>query len=420
MKLTIPRGIIYHSLSQDLWSFVSALFVRLDNKSLINKFEQQFASYIGCKHGVAFPYARIALYFTLKLKQFPRGSEIIMPPITIKAILDVVLELGLKPVFVDIDPDTLGFDLNNLKKSITTNTKAILITYLYGMVPDMESMLTICNDYNLFIIEDFSQCLNGEYKNKKVGSLGHVGIYSASSIKTLDTYGGGLLVTNDTALYDQLRDCQSTLEKPSRKFLIQKIFTNIVRNFATKRIIFHTLVFPLLKAIHLLKPDIYIKNTGERNKNPLKNLPSAWFTSYTSFQAHIGQKLLLNVEKEDRQRIQNAEVIRTNKSVHFPQGAHNTKNVYWQTIAYFSEPLAALKLLQNNGIDSATTSLEKISTLSNYPIQGNTPNADTIYSCALFIPTYPGLKTKDLTHIMNTLNLISLNSRVGEALQWTR
>ncbi|BCA94972.1 hypothetical protein TUM19329_13330 [Legionella antarctica] len=420
MKLTIPRGIIYHTLCQDLWSLASSLFVTLDNKPVINNFEQQFASYIGCQHGLSFPYARIAIYFTLKLKQFSPGSEIIMPPITIKAILDVVLDLGLKPVFVDIDPDTLGFDLNKLQKSITPYTKAILITYLYGMVPNMESMLTICNDYHLFIIEDFSQCLNGEYKNKKVGGFGHVGIYSASSIKTLDTYGGGLLVTDDTALYEQLRECQSTLEKPSRKFLIQKIFTSIVRNFATTRIIFHTLVFPLLKTINFFKPDTYIKNTGERAKTPLHSLPTEWFTSYTSFQAHIGQKLLSKVQEGDSQRIKNAEIIRANKSIHFPRGVDDTQNVYWQTIAYFSEPLEILKLLRDNHIDSATTSLEKISTLSNYPIQGNTPNADMIYACALFVPTYPGLKAKDLTHIMNTLNVIPAHFSATETLQWNK
>ena len=418
MRLTIPRGIIYHTLRQNFSTLIKSMFVKLDNKAIVNTFEQSFADYIGCNHGVAFPFARVAIYYSLKLKLFPVGSEIIMPPITIKAILDVVLALGLKPVFVDIDPDTLGFDLTKLQASITPKTKAILITYLYGMVPDLGAMLTICKKHDLFIIEDFAQCLNGEYKGKKVGGFGDVGIYSASSIKTLDTCGGGLLVTDNKQFYQQLRVCQAELGKPSRAALIKKIYTNIVRNTATTRIIFHLFAFPLLKVIHRFKPEAFIKNTGDRDKNPLKKLPAAWFTQYTSLQASIGLTLLPKVQYEDRVRISNANTIRANTSVQFPQGVSDTKNVFWQTIAYFSEPLVILGLLRANQIDSATTSLEKISTLPNYPFKGNTPNADMIYSCAIFVPSYPGLKESDLTYIVNTFNQVSRQSETMGRVSW--
>ena len=211
MQLNIPRGIIYHTLRQDFWAFFSSMFSVLDDEKIVNELEKKFADYVGGEYGVAFPYARIAIYFSLKSKCFAPGTEIIMPPITIKAILDVVLVLGMKPIFVDIDPNTLCFDTKQLQKSITPNTKAIIITYLYGMVPNLNLMLDVCRQNNLFVIEDFSQCLNGEYKNKKVGSFGDVGVYSSSSIKPFDTYGGGLLVTNNADLYKELREYQSTL-----------------------------------------------------------------------------------------------------------------------------------------------------------------------------------------------------------------
>lgn len=410
MKLTIPRGIIYHSVCQDINSLISAMYTRLDDTAVIKKFEQSFASYIGCQHGVAFPYARVAIYFALKLKQFPRGSKIIMPPITIKAILDVVLDLGLIPIFVDLDADNLSFDIEQLKAKITPDTKAILITYLYGMVPDMDAMIEICNHHNLFVIEDFSQCLNGEYNSKKVGSFGDVGIYSASSIKTLDTYGGGLLVTNNESFYSKLLECQQSLSKPSRLFLIKKMITSIIRNVATRRFMFHFFVFPLLKIMSWFQPDTYLKNIGERSKTPLKELPQAWFTSFTSFQASVGLKLLAKVDKQDKQRIHNSDKIRQNTWVTFPRGNKHAKNVFWQTIAYFSEPVKAIRLLQAHKIDSAMTSLEKISYLPNYHIEEDMPNADMIYSSAIFIPCYPGLKDKDICHITNTLTLITDNN----------
>jgi perosamine synthetase len=407
MQLNIPRGIIYQTLAQNAEALFSSLFAKLNHTKTINNFEKEFGAYVGSKYCVAFPFARVAIYYSLKLQQFPAGSEIIMPPITIKAILDVVLDLGLKPVFVDIDPDTLCFDSNKLSESITVKTKAILITYLYGMVPDVDAMLNICHKNNIFVLEDFSQCLNGEYKGKKLGSFGDVGVYSSSSIKPLDTYGGGLLVTDNSELYHQLLKCQSELAPPSRKALIKKIYTNILRNVATTRIVFHVLVFPLLKCISYFQPQAMVKNLGERDHNPIKKLPTEWFARYTSVQAAVGLKLLSKVKRQDEIRINNSITIRANSAVKFPLGVSDTKNVFWQTIVYFSDPLKALKLLRDNQIDSATTSLVKISTLSNYNFKGHTPVADMIYSNALFIPAYPRLKEPDITHIVATLNKIS-------------
>ena len=406
MLLNIPRGIIYHSLRQDFFALFCCFFLKLNKPKIIADFEKLFADYMVRKHCVAFPFARTAIYFSLKAKQISPGSEIIMPPITIKPILDVVLALQLKPVFVDLDKNTLCFDLNKLAESITGNTKAILITYLFGMVPDMDAMMAVCKKNNLFVLEDFSQCLNGEYNGKKVGGFGDVGIYSASSIKTLDTYGGGLLVTDDSAINGQLRQFQSELLNPSRCDLAKKIVTNVIRNLATTRIIFHLFVFPLLKFVKAINPSTLVKHTGERNKNPIQSLPTAWFAKYTSLQARVGIASLSKVNHEDSVRINNANFIRNNTAVDFPKGVDNTRNVFWQTIAYFSEPLKILKFLQKNKIDSSITSLVKISTLPAYPVQGVTPVADMIYSAGLFIPSYPKLKKKDLSHIVKILNSI--------------
>lgn len=419
MQLAIPRGIIYHTVWQDVTALLKALFVELDDQTTVRKFETAFAEYMGCPHGLAFPFARTALYFVLQLQQYPRGTKIIMPPITIKAILDVVLELGLIPVFVDIDPDTLCFNLQQLDDAITADTKAILITYLYGMVPNLPAMIAICDKHKLFVIEDFSQCLNGEYQGKKVGNFGDVGIYSASSIKTLDTYGGGLLVTHQRDLFEALKQCQGTLTKTSRIALLKKIYTDLLRNLATSKFIFAGVVFPLLRLIQFFNPKVLTKNTGERDKMPIKSLPSSWFTRYSSFQASVGLEILPNLQSQDVVRIRNAEQIRQKASGVFPKGVLHAKNVYWQTIAYFTNPAKALQFLGTHRIDSATTSLEKISSLPQYAYQKILPCADKIYSHALFIPSYPRLHAKEIEHIVNTLNSMSQYQMLIEQMAWT-
>jgi len=408
MLTVVPRGIVYHKLSDDIYSLAASLFARLNEDFYINEFENQFSQYIGCKHSLAFPFARTAIYYALKAKDFPPGSEILMPPITIKPILDIVLELKLKPVFVDIDPNTLCFDLDQLKKSNNSNTKAALFTYLFGMVPKLDDMTSYCKENDIFMIEDFSQCLNGKFDGKKVGGFGDVGIYSSSSIKTLDTYGGGLLVCNDDELYKQLHDSQSKLKPPSRIQLIRKIITNLIRNLATQRIIFHTLVFPLLRLASFFNPNSVQKHTGDRDKKMIKSLPDEWFTSYTSFQAKFGLKMLAKVEKEDKKRVSNVEYLKNNAlNVNYPKGIKGADNVYWQFVAYFSSPKETLAYFHSKKIDTSTTSLAKISTLPSYPCQGITPNADKLYNNGFFIPAYPGLHQKDLKHIAQSLNDIT-------------
>lgn len=419
MQFAIPRGIIYHTVWQDMTALFKALFVDLDDRRIVRKFESAFAAYMGAPHGLAFPFARTALYFTLQLQKYPRGTKIIMPPITIKAILDVVLELGLIPIFVDIDPDTLCFNLQQLDDAITDDTKAILITYLYGMVPDLAAMMAICNAHKLFVIEDFSQCLNGQYQGKKVGTFGDVGIYSASSIKTLDTYGGGLLVTHHTDLFHALEQCQETLIQTSRIALLKKIYTDLFRNFVTRRFIFAGVVFPLLRMIQFFNPKVLVKNTGERDKMPIKYLPNAWFTRYSAFQAKVGLRSLPNLQMQDAERISNAEQIRRKAYGVFPKGVIHAKNVYWQTIAYFTNPAKALQFFGKHRIDSATTSLEKISTLRQYPYQKILPCADKIYSHALFIPSYPRLRHQDIEHIITTLNAMTHDPVLTEQVVWT-
>jgi dTDP-4-amino-4,6-dideoxygalactose transaminase len=407
MKLVIPRGIVYHRVLQDVGSLIQSAFAPLNDQSKVEEFEKKFASYLGSKHCIAFPFARTAIYYALKSKNFPKGSEIIMPPISIKAILDVVLECGLKPVFVDLNPETICFDPEKLRQAITPNTKAALITYLFGIVPDMDEMMAVFREHRLFVMEDFSHCLNGRYGEKKIGTFGDVGIYSSSSIKTLDTYGGGLLVTDDPSLNEILKKDQLQLKPPHRIGLIKKIFTDLIRNVATTRLVFHFLTFPMLRFMSKSRPDKTIKHLGLRDTQMLKSLPAEWFTRYTSFQAKIGLQLISGVEPEDKTRIKNVELVKSltkTTKLRFPVGVPNSRNVYWQLMTYVRDPLAAQLHLHKRRIDTSTTSLVNISNLPAYPFQGMTPNANFIHSNGLFIPAFPGVSEQEIHHIAQTFH----------------
>ncbi len=400
----IPRGIIYHRIGQSLRYLLASLIMPLEEKGIVPDFERAFAQYCGRKHCVAFPFARTVVYSVLKSLGLPPGSEVIMPPITIKGMVDVVVDLGLVPVYVDLDAETVNFQMEELRRKINPKVKAALITTLFGLVPDLAAMVKLFKEHGIFVIEDFSQCLNGRFDGKRVGAFGDVGIYSSSSIKTMDTLGGGLAITDDEKIALELRKSQEKLTPPNRKFLVQKAWTNLIRNLATAQPVFSLFTFPLLQLIRKLNPESALKQTGHRNKERLAGLPALWFSRYTSVQAKIGLEHLGEVAAEDEARIANVEFVKSNSAVAgFPKTTPKSRNVYWQLILPVPDARLAQAFLARKGIDSATSSLELVCSLKDYPSRTDLPNAERIYRNGLFIPCFPNLSRNDMERIVGTL-----------------
>lgn len=407
MRFALPRGVIYHRVRDDLSCLARAGFARLDDETTIQAFEESFAAYVGRRHALAFPSARTAILSSLEARELPAGSGIIMPPITIKPILDVVLSLGLKPVFVDLDPETLCFDVEKLRQAVTSDTKAILITYLVGLVPDMDALMEVCRNHDLFVMEDFSQCLNGSHRERKVGTFGHVGIYSSSFIKTLDTYGGGQLVCDDDELFEALREKQMAMAPPSRAIIMRRILLDLCMNIATTRWVFGLFVFPLLRVLSLLRPENAIRHLGPQNVSLLPRLPASWFHRYSSLQATVGLRLLPEVAAGDdarRKHIGQLKELLKDSPLRFPAGVPETTNVYWQLVAHVKDARRAQRFLHARGIDTSTTSLTLIAALRNSPHHSETPEAKRLHENGLFIPAYPGLTEEDARHVAAALS----------------
>ena len=302
MKLPISRGRISHTLLEDLVWLVRSVFSKINDSQTVTRFETTFAKYVGRKHCIVFPFARTGIHAVLKNLDLPEGSVVLMPPITIKPILDVVLDLKLVPVFVDIDQSTVCFSESALTDALKSSPRVAILTYLFGIVPDVEALCKTLRNAGVFIIEDFSQCLNGKFRGDQIGSFGDVSVYSASSVKTLDTYGGGFIFTDDDKMAKSLGDSQRELSKPSRSRLIKKVQTDLIRNFASQPIVFALLTFPVLRFLTWRGGSKLTKFTGDRDQQPLPSLPAEWFESYTSIQAKVGLQQLKQMEEKDTKR----------------------------------------------------------------------------------------------------------------------
>jgi dTDP-4-amino-4,6-dideoxygalactose transaminase len=172
----------------------------------VKAFEEEAANYLGVKHTIAVNSGTDALIIGLKAAGVQAGHEVITSPFTFYATAEAISLIGATPVFVDINPQTYNIDSGLIEKSITAQTKAIIPVHLYGQGADMDPILTLARKYNLKVVEDVAQAFGGEYKGKKLGSIGDAGCFSFYPSKNLGAYGdGGLIATNDDKIAELAR-----------------------------------------------------------------------------------------------------------------------------------------------------------------------------------------------------------------------
>ena len=174
--------------------------------SVVEEFEQQFASYIGTSDCVSCNSGTDALFLALKALGIGSGDEVITTPFTFVATAEVISAVGATPVFVDIELDTFNLDLDQVEAAISDRTRAIIPVHLFGQPTDMTRLMAIAQAHNLFVVEDCAQSTGAEWQDKRVGSIGHIGCFSFYPTKNLGACGdGGAITTNDVALRDRLR-----------------------------------------------------------------------------------------------------------------------------------------------------------------------------------------------------------------------
>ncbi|MBV6653940.1 MAG: DegT/DnrJ/EryC1/StrS family aminotransferase [Mameliella sp.] len=181
------------------------------NGPTVKSFKANLESYLGASHVIPCANGTDALQIALMAVGLKPGDEVIVPAFTYVATAEVIALLNLKPVMVDVDPDTFNVTADIIKAAITPKTKAIVPVNLFGQSCDMEPIMQLANEHNLWVIEDNAQAIGADYTfidghTQKTGTIGHIGCTSFYPSKNLGAYGdGGAIYTNDEALGQQLQ-----------------------------------------------------------------------------------------------------------------------------------------------------------------------------------------------------------------------
>ena len=181
------------------------------NGPKVHEFQKNLEQYLGVKHVIPCANGTDALQIAMMGLGLKPGDEVITADFTFAATVEVVALLGLVPVLVDVEEDTMNISVDAIKKAITPKTKAIVPVHLFGRAANMDAIMNLAKEHNLFVIEDNAQAIGANYTaangtKTKVGAIGHVGATSFFPSKNLGCYGdGGAIFTNDDELAHTIR-----------------------------------------------------------------------------------------------------------------------------------------------------------------------------------------------------------------------
>ena len=334
---------------------------------VVGEFESIFSHYIGVGGAVAVSSGTVGLDLALKALEIGQGDEVITTPFTFIATANAILYQGARPVFADIDEQSFTIDPDDLLKKMTSKTRAVVGVHLFGHPFELKAVLEICEDHNLFLVEDCAQAHGAEYNGLKVGSFGSVGCFSFYPTKNMTTGEGGMITSNNDKI---IRMC------------------NLLRNHGEVEKYLHTIL--------------------------------GYNYRMTDIQAAIGCVQLKRVDRMNEMRIKNAEYLNKHLSVpglRLPIKKNGVKHVYHQYAVTISEedgfPLSRDELmayLREKGIECAVHYPRPVHRQPLYQRLGytdeavNCPVATEISERILSLPVHPGLSREDLRYIAESVN----------------
>jgi perosamine synthetase len=169
----------------------------------VDRFEEEFASYIGTKHAAALTNGTAAIHLALAAMGVGPGDEVVTTAFSFIASATPILYLGAKPCFADIDPRTFNMDPVSLKKAITPRTKAVIPVHLYGQSADMDAIMEVAGD--IPVLEDCAQSHGAIFNGRKVGTFGRCGMFSFYPTKNMTSGEGGMVVSDDREFIERIK-----------------------------------------------------------------------------------------------------------------------------------------------------------------------------------------------------------------------
>jgi len=380
----------------------------------ITDYERHFAEYQGAAYATATSYGRMAFYYILRALDLEPGSEVIFPALTFWVIPEIALRTGLKPVFVDVDPLTFNIDPEKIEERVTTRTRAIVPTHLYGQPCDMNAILPIAEKHNLIVIEDCAQAAGARYQGRLVGTFGTASLFSFQMLKGINTYGGGMAITNDALIGARVCELASREPHQSRGELLKRFGTGFVARALVSPKGFAFWGFPMQAIASLFGHYDLSRFVWEKIRS-LQPFPESYHRRYSNAQAILGLRALASLDKFNaRSRAHALTLTRglaDSRSVLTPKVIDGAEHVYYQYCVYISDPERAGRRAIRRGVDFETTHVDVCSTMPLFKeFAAHCPGAEET-ARALQLPVYSRLRDSDVERVLRVVREVTHDLR---------
>lgn len=405
MKTNIfPRHTV--NLSPEIFSMV---FRAIKNRqifdgSCIKEFEEKFASYHQIKYARGLFSARHGLYLALKTFHFSDEAEVIISAFNYYEIPRLIKICGLNPVFVDSHPQTFNMDTTQIKKHITSKTKAILITHTFGQPCDMDALMRIAQEYNLKVIENCAHSCGAEYKGRKVGTFGDVGIFSFGLGKNIPCFGGGMILTNNDYLWHQINAIFKEYRYPSISDLTKIIFLNFISYAFTLPKIFSYTVYPILRILNIFNLSI---SSYEENPRPFSKIEMRRYQKrMINLQAAVGLRQLERIDNINVKLRENAllynRLLRDNKMIQVPMEIPDARHIYLYYCFTMENRQLFRKILLKKGIDTEKNHLFNCPAFEMFSgLKDTFPASEMLARMSVDLPNNIHLAQDDIKYIVD-------------------
>ena len=399
----IPRRRSHITL-YDLRVAAGALLSRKQDASLVAEWENAFARYVGMRHAVAVGSGRQGMSAVLESLGLRRGDEVIIPAYTLKALLGIIQSLGLVPVPADIERNSFNIDPASVREKITPRTRVILATHIFGNPCDIERIVTIARERSIIVLEDCAHAAGSAIGARKAGTFGDAAFFSFETIKPINTYGGGMVVTDNDALAGRVRAVSGAGAQGRQAFPFKKLISACCENiFLPTPLAFLPLYLLSLPATSKAIYSFYRRSQRGSGRRCV----------YTFYQSRIGIRKLAGLEQRIALRREKGELLKTllPRSV-IPQqirpGA--SANYYFFTALLPSEASVARQALLRHGIDAGV----QAEIADNCAGADSCPVMQDVFRRIIQLPLYEGITERQLGSIGKALGKLFKDENIAD------
>ncbi len=408
MDFPYPRLKLYTTATHYVRALAGLAVGKCAGGPAVSSLESRVVRDVGAKHAIAMPFARTGIYLIIKALVRP-GQSVILSPYTVSEVINTVICAGARPVFADVDPATCNIDPDAVARLIDDNTGAVLVTHFFGLICDVDAIGALCKKRNIPMIEDAAQAYGAHQGGRAAGAFGAAGVFSFNLYKTVTSFTGGMVVTNDDDLADRLRHEIAAWPHRSPGAMVKSLASGLITDVATWRPIYGTATFRVLRYGFINKVDA-ITNKMKNDVRPILRdvVPESWLHRMTALQAELALPGLDQVEKEMAARIERAgryhEGLKDIKALRLPPWRADGSHSYWYYPLQYKDRYALVSHVLKRGSDIAVSYHHNCAGLACFSGYGPAcPAAEKTASSVIYLPTYPSYPLSQVDRLVEDI-----------------